>query len=735
MRKKLLLLTAFMLTLTACKPGVKDGDTKTTDDKKIVSEVDKDEQKEKEELEKDSEKIAELISFNVKREDAAPIYPEFKDVEYTATSKPYDFAEFFKSLETSNDEDIKWVLKNERLKNSLKENGFGVVYGIFEQPFAIYDQNQYTYSNSFITTDSAMHLFHVIYLGMMEELETGTLRDKLTNLSIRMYENSLKNYNEGSEETKPYALKNAALFYTGLKILNDGAGIDAPAEVKELASKELQNIEGEAAAVSNITENEVDYSQFKPRGNYTKSEELKTYFKANMLYSQNKFVVRDNTGAVNKENLKSTIVMTDGVLKDKKSYDLWLQIYNPISFLVENSEDLTPIGLYEMISKHASSFDLNEMLKDDVIEGVSKEIQAMEGPSIKPQDGVTFGFLPQRAVIDNVWLQNLLENTPDSRRPLASGLDVMAVMGNETAEKRVTTDEKNLLWPDFLDKFEETKAAASNMGDKEKSNIYRAWLWMLRANNQDYKDGYPFFMQSDLWKIKDLNSSLASWAQLKHDTILYAKQFGAEMGGFDERKTYNYVEPNIDLYNRLIWITDFTLENSDKYNLLDESRKEVLKSYKDMLQFFIEVSKKELNDENITDEENERMATIAGEMENIFIAFDKAPEEEFSVPASERNMTNVADIQDVGKNSVGIPVGHKLEVGSGRFSTIYTIYRFNGEYKIGSGAIMNYYEFLSPTRLTDEEMSEKIEKTFFGDNAKDAEVNPFFKDLFIPAAY
>ena len=53
MRKKLLLLTAFMLTLTACKTGVKDGDTKTGDDKEIVSEVDKDEQKEKEDLEKE----------------------------------------------------------------------------------------------------------------------------------------------------------------------------------------------------------------------------------------------------------------------------------------------------------------------------------------------------------------------------------------------------------------------------------------------------------------------------------------------------------------------------------------------------------------------------------------------------------------------------------------------------------------------------------------------------------
>ena len=144
MRKKLLLLTAFMLTLTACKPGVKDGDTKTTDDKKIVSEVDKDEQKEKEDLEKDSEKLADLISFMVTKEDAAPIYPEFKDVEYTVTSKPYDFSEFFKSLETTDDDSINWVLKNEHMKNSLKENGFGVLYGIYEQPFAIYDQNQYT---------------------------------------------------------------------------------------------------------------------------------------------------------------------------------------------------------------------------------------------------------------------------------------------------------------------------------------------------------------------------------------------------------------------------------------------------------------------------------------------------------------------------------------------------------------------------------------------------------------
>ena len=37
-------------------------------------------------------------------------------------------------------------------------------------------------------------------------------------------------------------------------------------------------------------------------------------------------------------------------------------------------------------------------------------------------------------------------------------------------------------------------------------------------------------MQSDAWLDKQLNTSLGSWTELKHDTILYAKQAYAEMG-------------------------------------------------------------------------------------------------------------------------------------------------------------------------------------------------------------
>ena len=42
---------------------------------------------------------------------------------------------------------------------------------------------------------------------------------------------------------------------------------------------------------------------------------------------------------------------------------------------------------------------------------------------------------------------------------------------------------------------------------------------------------YPAFMHNNAWTHKDLQTALGSWTELKHDTILYAKQVMAEMGG------------------------------------------------------------------------------------------------------------------------------------------------------------------------------------------------------------
>ena len=64
-------------------------------------------------------------------------------------------------------------------------------------------------------------------------------------------------------------------------------------------------------------------------------------------------------------------------------------------------------------------------------------------------------------------------------------------------------------------------------------NLYWSWLYTFRPllAPKAPDSGYPSFMTNDAWTRKDLNTVLGSWTELKHDTLLYAKQVMAEMGG------------------------------------------------------------------------------------------------------------------------------------------------------------------------------------------------------------
>jgi hypothetical protein len=56
-------------------------------------------------------------------------------------------------------------------------------------------------------------------------------------------------------------------------------------------------------------------------------------------------------------------------------------------------------------------------------------------------------------------------------------------------------------------------------------NLYMHWLATLRELSVPTTDAkYPEVMRTKAWAMRTLNSQLGSWAQLRHDTILYAKQ-------------------------------------------------------------------------------------------------------------------------------------------------------------------------------------------------------------------
>lgn len=649
---------------------------------------------------------------------------DFEDIDIETNVKPYEVPKNYKMIHGfAQDEYSKSY--NEHIMQNIINDGFFINYEKFEQPFSLYEMNQYTFGNSFITTDSIVHLYHIIYLGMMEEMEQNSLKQKFIALSKNCLDNAINDYKEAKGDDKNLTLRNSALFLCALDLLEADYDGEVPSEVRDLADKELENIKAEGNAVSNITGEEIDYSQFKARGNYTKNENLKKYFKVNMLYSQELVHLENPDESINLEALKQAILISRTMLKDETSFKLWQDIYKPISFLVENTEDTTPIDIYKSISTATKENTIEAVLADNVVNAVADEIKNKENPKIKPDSGKVFAFLPQRAVVDNTWLQNLVDTRPQSQRPVVSGVDLMALLGNSLAERLTLTNEDNLKWDEFKEKYEETKAMVDARTDKEeKANIYRTWLWVLKAFNNEYGEGYPDFMKSEKWQYKDLNTALASWAQLKHDTILYAKEFGAEMGGYDPVEVKHYVEPNVNLYRRVKYLVGLTMDADEKYSLLNETQRDRLKDFDNMLEFLIKVSLEELKDETTSDEDNERLSVIGGEMENIFMAFNDGGGD-FEIAPRDRDTANVADIQKIGSNDVGKPAGSFLEVGSGRFSTMYVIYRLDDKYYIGRGPVMNYYEFYSDHRLDNNEFKEML-PVYDMDGEKD-KVEPFFK--------
>ena len=145
-----------------------------------------------------------------------------------------------------------------------------------------------------------------------------------------------------------------------------------------------------------------------------------------------------------------------------------------------------------------------------------------------------FRFMGQRFVPDAYIFRELIwrnVGTNDQPRQLPNGLDVMAAMGSDRAyiilDNLGETAYAN--YPEQMTKMRDWTSSLTANDWTE--TLYNGWLYTLQPLFALPGDGYPQFMQSDAWLDKQLSTSLGSWAELKHDTILYAKQAYAELGG------------------------------------------------------------------------------------------------------------------------------------------------------------------------------------------------------------
>ena len=591
----------------------------------------------------------------------------------------------------------------------LARNGFVVAGEAENEFFEIYELNRYELIPNFVTVDSLMHTYHLYFSYLLKNIERDYLCDSLTNLSGRMLENSLAQYEtlKGSE-WESAARRNVAFFTVGMKLLDDGTEVNP--DVADIVESELGKIKNaEGVAISEIREAEEDYTQYVPRGYYEGDERLEKYFRAMMWYGRIHFDQKE-------EDLdRSALLITKALADDGESTALWGAIYSVTSFFAGASDDLgvceyAPL-VNEVYGDNAKTVDLIGTQDDFAI--LHEKTANLEPPKINSiaiyasdETNVIpgFRFMGQRFTVDAEIMQNLIfrnvgRNSAGKKRMLPDVLDVPAALGSDMAlsflkESGVEDYEG------YTENMEKLRAGLSVDNDTLWSaSLYAGWLYTLRPLLEPKGEGYPVFMQNDEWTKKDLECFAGSFAELKHDTILYSKQVMAEMGGGldDEPDDRGYVEPEPLVYARFMSLADNTAQGLKQYGMLSAEQEENLARLVQIANQMFTISNKELADELLTDEEYDFIRNYGGNIEHFWYeAVREAGDEEY-IATKECPAAVIADIATDWES------GQVLEVGTGSPSVLYVVIRVDGKLKLAKGSVYSFYQFAWPMddRLTD----------------------------------
>ncbi|MBU1445774.1 DUF3160 domain-containing protein [Patescibacteria group bacterium] len=627
-------------------------------------------------------------------------------------------------------------------KKVLAENGFVVLENGYNEFFSIYEDNRYEYYPSFVTTDSVLHTYHLYFNFLLKSLETNELYDLAESITDDMMALSLEQYAElEGTDWQNAAKRNVAFFAVAQSILSDGAA-DVPALVADEVASELaliaghQGITGSPAMTMGEDEYKEDYSQYIPRGHYTTSEPLKRYFKALMWYGRLNFRLKYDG------ETKSALLMVSALKGSDEIRNEWKRLFEPINFFVGQPDDLVysdymfvaadvfgdDITLNSLIADEADFAEFIQQAKKLRDPGINS--MAVMGTAFTPEveegDGVEaridetkgYRFLGQRFTIDASIFQKLICREVGNKdgsmpcpkedsRMLPKGLDVVAAFGSELAYNLLVEmgETDYAKYPENMEKMQKVLTELPKSTWTE--NLYWGWLYTLETLGDKYGAGYPMFMQNESWNKKELITFLGSWAELKHDTILYAKQVYAEMGGgpmIEERDDRGYVEPNPELYARLASLTKFTADGLEEREILSEKNKEQLDKLGELLVTLKDISIKELENENLTDDEYEFIKTYGGSLEHFWYETFTPEEQEESWNLLDNNPAPL--IADVATD----PNGSVLEVGTGYIEEMWVIFPIDGKLRVGRGGVYSYYEFPWPMddRLTDEKWRDEI---------------------------
>jgi Protein of unknown function (DUF3160) len=660
---------------------------------------------------------------------------------------------------------------------SLKKHGFAVIPGKggedVVEPYSTLKNRDIPIV---ITADTLLHLYHVQFDETLKDIEerefyrdvvalTETMIDKLGALTIPI----------DNADLAAARLKTLTYFAIGLQALKPGAPLPKRVEKKDV-DEVLDKMKKHEGFWPNpeVDPNPwglfrycEDFSQYVPRGHYTRSETLKKYFVGMMWFGRMTFLLKGHASfgprgealvspvEATRQTMAAALVtkvLGEAELPDRrKAVDVWERVYVVTSFYVGLADDLGMAEYKAALKKvTGAALDLAALTDEKKRFELKKELARHAPPAIysgtgaivaqdaeggpdelnKALDKTTgFRFMGQRFIPDSYMMGKLVYpsvNNPTRDqmftrvltpagpiRGFPRGLDVMTILGSrrardllhELGDDAYVTKGKALGYDDVLSglkkEYDGLKAEDWNR------NLYWSWLYALKPLLAEYGAGYPTFMTTTAYQTKSLNTALASWAQLRHDTILYAKQSYtmAKPGSAGTPPpppppVHGYVEPLAEFYARLLALSRMTTEGLTEMKVLDQAATTRLTEFEKILERLLAISEKELADKALTADDYRYIEHFAESLEGVVVPRSARGE------SQAMKTTLVADVH-TDQNS-----GSVLEEATGYVDLGVFVYRQpDGSLVIGAGPVLSYYEFKHPMadRLTDEKWRDVLD--------------------------
>lgn len=441
----------------------------------------------------------------------------------------------------------------------IAENGF-VISKLQEYPSFVYGyQTIYMHDLPvYVSADSILDAVHRSYDDILKAIESALLTTEATGMLSGMRSHLASISDATVRADCDFYLTVAASLLAG-NVLSPTAGADASA-VANFVTKATA-----ADGIDSVTlfgvAREIDFSQFKPRGHYAGDPVLENYFRAMMWLGRIDFrlieTLGDGTQVFRRRQVDAMLALRG--LMDAEVDAHWSLIDSIIHAFVGESDYMTPPEVDQLVADVGGAAAIasldDKALAQAIIDGgygnqliASDIIFKTDGGSPTLPLNTSFALLGQRYVIDSHVFSNVVWDRTAQMRMMPDPLDVaFAALNNDQAGQLLSPQLEQYAYAPNL---HDMRVIADHHPDTFwNANLYNQWLSSLRALSQTTTDGLPTVATTEAWGRRILSAQLASWAELRHDTILYAKQSYTTGAGCDYPDAY--VDPYPEFYAAL----------------------------------------------------------------------------------------------------------------------------------------------------------------------------------------